>query len=135
MSVLASLIISGGAWAGGGNISLTEARLLLADTPPVERVEIYGDCYSAYTMFLGADNLCIDHNAAFYFHHPVTRSEYRSGTWTGRGIPHDAHLRIARHYPAPLRNWYLATIPGSDPNTFYRFTGDQIAKMAGTPLC
>ena len=60
-------------------------------------------CNSACTMFLAVPNLCVSSRTRFGFHGP---------SWYGF-IPAEGYafeagsLFMARHYPEPIRSWYI----------------------------
>lgn len=69
------------------------------------RVELRGEvCLSACTMYLGLDNVCVDHRTQFGFHGPSTY---------GRPMPPEYFEYwsqvLASHYLPPLSNWFMTT--------------------------
>ncbi|WP_341366850.1 hypothetical protein [Yoonia sp. BS5-3] len=60
-------------------------------------------CYSSCTMYLGAEQVCVDPETIFGFHGPSQR---------GRALPPDRFEHwsavMAGHYNAPLRDWFLS---------------------------
>lgn len=68
-----------------------------------QSIEIRGAlCYSTCTMFLGLAQTCISPNTMFGFHGP-SRSGVRL---KADEFEHYSQL-IARHYPKPLRDWFM----------------------------
>lgn len=67
--------------------------------------EIRGQCFSACTMFLAMDNVCITKNAEFWFHH-VTIGGVRAGSYT---------KVMYRSYPKWVRD-YIDANGGLGPN-------------------
>lgn len=89
-----------------------------------QQIQIQGNiCYSTCTMYLGLPQTCISPETTFGFHGP---SSY------GRALDADTFRRasslIARHYPAPLREWYMRE-GRHEIRMLYRFTGSEIIKM------
>lgn len=85
-------------------------------------------CYSTCTMYLGLEQTCISPQTTFGFHGP---SSY------GRALDADLFRRtssaIARHYPEPLREWYMRE-GRHEIRSIYRFSGAEIIKM-GVKQC
>ena len=85
----------------GGSIAAYMARVDALNASH-RRVEISGDCRSACTLYLGADNLCVSQTAILRFHRPsrprqpLTDSQFD-----------DFSRRMASYYPDPIRNWFL----------------------------
>lgn len=77
---------------GGGNIA---AYADLIDMLGTKEVRIVGVCKSACTMFLGAQNVCVDPHASLGFHGPDGKDE---------SIAYLLQLvdKIASHYPPEL---------------------------------
>lgn len=87
-------------------------------------IEIQGRiCFSTCTMYLGLPQTCVSPTTTFGFHGP---SSY------GRALDPDTFRRasstIARHYPAPLREWYMRE-GRHEIRSLYRFSGADIIKM------
>lgn len=70
-----------------------------------ERVEIAGECYSACTLYLGLEKVCVMPQARLGFHGPSTNLP---------GIPlpladfERQTRRMASYYPPAIRQWFLA---------------------------
>lgn len=68
------------------------------------RVKILGKCYSACTLYLSLNAVCISPRARLGFHAPSTRLE-------GIPLPYEDFQywsqRMADSYREPLRTWYL----------------------------
>lgn len=89
-----------------------------------QSVEIRGNiCYSTCTMYLAAENLCVDPRTTFGFHGP---SRY------GAPLPPDQFEMwsevIARHYNAPLRDWFMRDARYAR-NDILRISGSQIIRL------
>ena len=94
-----------------------------------QSVEIRGNiCYSTCTMYLAAENVCVDPRTTFGFHGP---SRY------GQPLPPAQFDRwsevMARHYREPLRSWFMrdARYAQSD---IRRLSGAQLIAL-GYPGC
>lgn len=68
-----------------------------------QKVEIRGrDCLSSCTMYLGADNVCVEPGTSFGFHGPhrflktLTKTEFDQ--WS---------RFISGYYPPPVQTWYM----------------------------
>lgn len=68
-----------------------------------QQVEIRGrECLSSCTMYLGADNVCVEPNTSFGFHGPhrflktLTKTEFDQ--WS---------RFISGYYPPPVQTWYM----------------------------
>ena len=69
------------------------------------RVEIRGRvCYSTCTMFIGLPQSCVDPNTTFGFHGPS-----RSGRRLAQAEFDYFSTVMAKHYPKPLREWFMTT--------------------------
>lgn len=68
------------------------------------RVQIRGACWSSCTMYLALPDTCVSRRALLGFHGP-------GSVRPGIGLRPEAFeywsQLIARHYPEPLRGWYL----------------------------
>lgn len=92
------------------------------------RVEIVGECRSACTLYLGAENVCVSRSAALRFHGP-SRPD---APLTPRQF--DAFsVRMAQYYPEPIRSWFLETARYRLTGT-YTLTGPTLIRM-GVPEC
>jgi hypothetical protein len=85
------------------------------------QVEIRGGiCYSACTMYLGAENVCISPATVFGFHGPSRR---------GRALPASEFEYwskiMAQYYPAGLREWFMQTA---------RYSGSNVMQVNGSEL-
>ena len=89
------------------------------------RVEIRGDCWSSCTMYLALPRTCVSRDALLGFHGP------------GSGMPgiglipaefERASQMMARHYPEPLRGWFLREGRVRTVG-FHRFSGRQLIAM------
>jgi hypothetical protein len=85
------------------------------------QVEIRGGiCYSACTMYLGAENVCISPATVFGFHGPSRR---------GRALPASEFEHwskvMAHYYPDGLRQWFLQTA---------RYSGSSVMQVNGSDL-
>lgn len=96
-----------------------------------ERVKVKGTCASACTLYMGLPNACTTRGAEWRFHGP-------SATTRGLGLPFDEFERVsqamARHYPEPVRTWFLSTgrhIIG----TYYRVSGAALIDMGAIKEC
>ncbi|WP_171208056.1 MULTISPECIES: hypothetical protein [unclassified Ruegeria] len=93
-----------------------------------DRVEIRGRiCLSACTLYLAADDVCVDADTMFGFHGP--------SLW---GLALDAasfeywSQLIASQYPAPLRQWYLE-VARHRVNGHHRLSGQQMIELGYAP--
>jgi hypothetical protein len=72
-------------------------------------VELHGAITSSATIFLGADRVCLGLPMSAHFHRP---------SWNGKPMaPVDFQYwkhRIASHYPASVRVWYMLNIQNND---------------------
>ncbi|SEN51128.1 hypothetical protein SAMN04488003_11931 [Loktanella fryxellensis] len=88
----------------GGKIG-ARARMLEGMRASQSRIEIRGGvCYSACTMYLGMDNLCISPATVFGFHGPSRNGRALSPA----EFEHWSQI-MAQYYPAGLREWFLQT--------------------------
>ncbi len=92
-------------------------------------VRIVGSvCYSSCTMLVGLPEACVSRDTVFGFHGPS-----RSGQRLDRARFERASALIAAHYPAPLRNWYMATAR-HELRGLHRMTGADLIRM-GVRAC
>lgn len=82
-----------------------------------EQIRILGDCRSACTMYLGADNVCVAPNASLWFH---GAKPYDTKT---PGIEERLNERIASMYPDFVAKRFL--------RTWRYMNGDAKARMPG----
>lgn len=78
----------------GGRVSLYRDKVRVS-----EKAEIKGTCVSACTMFLGAKNVCVHHDAMVWFHsafNPTTHTVSRAG-----------NEEMSKHWPPQVRDWAL----------------------------
>lgn len=89
------------------------------------RIEIRGDCWSSCTMYLALPRTCVSRDAVLGFHGPGSGMR-------GIGlIPAEferASQMMARHYPEPLRGWFLREGRARTVG-FHRFSGRQLIAM------
>ena len=95
------------------------------------RVEIRGDfCMSACTMYLALTDVCTTPRTIFGFHGPGSEIY-------GIGLPPAAFEHwsrvIARHYPEPIRSWYL-NVARNRTIGFYSVRGRDLIEM-GVAAC
>lgn len=88
------------------------------------RVELRGEvCLSSCTMFLGLDNVCVDHRTQFGFHGP---SSY------GRPMPPEYFEYwsqvLAKNYTAPLKTWYM-TKARYKLDGYYPISGEELIRL------
>lgn len=132
---------AGGAWAQtppvmrihndpGGDLAARVALIgRLRDKGQIVEIRD-GYCMSACTLYLGLDTTCVGRGARFGFHGPASR-HYGVGV-TPDVFEHWSH-EMARHYPLPLRDWYLTTARHVVVG-FYEITGGELIEM-GVPEC
>jgi len=94
-----------------------------------DRVEIRGRrCLSSCTMYLGLENVCVSAKTTFGFHGP---------TYYGKALAPDRFeywsTVMADHYPAPIRDWFMAKGRYKTKGT-YKFKGSKIIDL-GTAEC
>ena len=95
------------------------------------RVEIRGDyCMSACTMYLGLADVCTAPTTVFGFHGPA--SEIYGIGLTPTAFEHWSHV-MARHYPEPIRSWYL-NVARNRTMGFYSVRGSDLIGM-GVAAC
>ncbi len=104
-----------------GGLIGERARLLERINTARAQVEIRGNiCYSACTMYLGAENVCISPATIFGFHGPsrggraLQTSEFEH--WSNV---------MAHYYPNGLRQWFLQTA---------RYSGSNVMQINGSDL-
>jgi hypothetical protein len=93
------------------------------------RVEIRGDiCLSSCTMYLGAGDVCVSPETDFGFHGP---------SFFGADLPPPEFefwsRVIARHYNAPLREWFMREARYRQIR-HYTVTGSELIRI-GYPSC
>lgn len=66
------------------------------------RVELRGRCYSACTLYLGLETVCVSRRARLGFHGPSSYGRPLSGPEFERWS-----RLMAGYYREPLRSWYL----------------------------
>ena len=93
-------------------------------------VRIEGLCLSACTLYLGAKNICIGEEAKLGFHGPAS-------AFGGFPLPKPEFERLtkqmARHYPKPLRDWFMSTAR-YELTDYYVVTGAEAIRM-GVKRC
>ncbi len=95
------------------------------------RVEIRGDyCMSACTMYLALSDLCVAPRTVFGFHGPGS-SIYGIGL-TPAAFEHWSQV-MARHYPEPIRSWYL-NVARNRTIGFYSVQGHDLIEIGGRSL-
>lgn len=93
------------------------------------RVELRGRiCYSACTMYLGADDVCVSETTTFGFHGPSQQGR----PLAPRQFEHWSEV-MAAHYNAPLRDWFMREARYRI-NGYYRVTGESLIAL-GYPRC
>lgn len=93
------------------------------------RIELRGRiCYSSCTMYLGAENLCVSPETTFGFHGP----SQQGAPLAPRQFEHWSDV-MARHYKAPLRDWFMREARHRITG-YYRVTGATLIAM-GYPAC
>ncbi|MFQ1699087.1 hypothetical protein ACJ5NV_00695 [Loktanella agnita] len=93
------------------------------------RVELRGRvCYSACTLYLGADDLCISAGTTFGFHGPSQHGQ----PLPPRQFEHWSQV-MASHYNPALRRWFMAQARHRISG-YYRFKGTELIAM-GYPAC
>ena len=108
----------------GGSITLYEDFFWANQT---RMFVIAGTCVSSCTMFLGAQNVCVEADAAIGFHGPSTDSE-NPGRMT------NLVMRISALYPEPLRKPFQDLWSRSEAITW--LTGAQVHDLApAVALC
>ncbi|MBY6003881.1 hypothetical protein KUV62_08185 [Salipiger bermudensis] len=123
---LASVHVVGNDRGGRLQPRLAEIRQLRSQGV---RVEIRGNfCLSSCTLYLGAGDVCVASNTRFGFHGPYYRfkpiSPDRFDYWS---------RRMAEHYPAPLRDWFLSEARFVS-NGYVSLSGAELIRM-GVPRC
>lgn len=91
------------------------------------RVELRGRiCYSSCTLYLGADQVCVNEDTVFGFHGPSQR---------GNALPQDRFEHwsavMAAHYNAPLRDWFLSEARHRISG-YHRVTGASLVALGYT---
>ncbi len=95
------------------------------------KVEIRGDyCLSACTLYLGIADVCTTPRTVFGFHGPGS-AIYGIGL-TPAAFEHWSQV-MARHYPPPLRSWYL-NVARNRTTGFYSVRGRDLIEM-GLAAC
>ena len=61
------------------------------------RIEIRGSCVSSCTIFLGAQNVCVDRRAMLWFHAAHDRET--------RQISAEGNRMLAAYWPKPVQDW------------------------------
>jgi hypothetical protein len=104
-----------------GGLIGARARILDSINTARAQVEIRGGiCYSACTMYLGAENVCVSPATVFGFHGPSRG---------GRALPvsefeHWSNV-MANYYPDGLRQWFMQTA---------RYSGSSVMQVSGAAL-
>lgn len=89
-----------------------------------QRVEIRGRlCLSTCTMYLGLPQTCVSPTTVFGFHGP----SYYGTPLSTRDFEYWSNV-IAKHYPEPIRSWYLREGRTRVLNS-YRIKGRQLIRM------
>lgn len=86
----------------GGYIS-ERAKEIAALRLSGEPVQIRGTCFSACTMYLSLDNVCVWPEAVLGFHGPSAKRAL------GQEEFDDVSHFIATHYPTSLQKWFMDT--------------------------
>lgn len=107
----------------GGLVSRRVAEILKIQADG-KRVEIRGRvCLSTCTMYLGMPQTCISPTTVFGFHGP----SYYGTPLSHRDFEYWSNV-IAKHYPEPIRSWYMR-----DGRTrifsAYRIKGRELIRM------
>ncbi|MBY6140980.1 hypothetical protein KUV26_16190 [Leisingera daeponensis] len=93
------------------------------------RVEIRGRiCYSTCTLFLGLPGTCVAPGTVFGFHGPSRRGVRLKD----KDFEYFSRL-MARHYPEPLRAWFLHT-GRNRISGVYKIKGSELIRM-GIAAC
>lgn len=97
-----------------------------------ERVEIRGRCISACTLYLGLENACTTRGAEWGFHGP-------SANTNGLGLPLGEFERLsqsmARHYPEPVREWFMSTARFVSGRDYYAVSGADLIDLGAIREC
>ena len=90
----------------GGNLK-EKSRQIRKILRSGARVEIRGKvCLSACTMYLGVPGVCVEAETIFGFHGPSSR--LYGVALRNEQFEHWSNV-MARHYPEPIRLWFLKT--------------------------
>lgn len=96
------------------------------------RVEIRGQrCFSACTMYLGVDDLCIAPYTRFGFHGPSIRNSYEKDNADIMA----ATLEMARNYPPELADWFMRVARFVHGKSMYYIQGRTLIKKYGYETC
>ena len=82
-------------------------------------------CLSACTMYLGADNVCVEPDAYLGFHGATAKTEADSLYWT---------KFVASYYPPKLREWFYNSGASELKVAWKGLSGSEVADM-GVSLC
>lgn len=115
---------------GGGSVEARVAAVRQLQESGT-RVEIRGGyCLSACTMYLALTDLCTTPQTVFGFHGPA--SEVYGIGLTPAAFEHWSRV-MARHYPEPIRSWYLS-VARNRTMGFYSVRGRDLIEM-GVAAC
>ena len=104
-----------------GGLIGARARIVESINTSRAQVEIRGGiCYSACTMYLGAENVCISPATVFGFHGPSRGGRPLSAP----EFEHWSNV-MAHYYPDGLRQWFMKTA---------RYSGSRVMQVRGTAL-
>ena len=93
-----------------------------------ESIEIRGECYSACTLLLRAENVCVSREAALYFHMP--RFEAPDGTVR---VAWEFKDWVMGKYPEPIRD--MIEEFGGLKEEFTMISGGTVIDYAGVDDC
>ena len=93
------------------------------------RVEIRGSiCLSSCTMYLGAENVCVNPEASFGFHGP----SYYGQQLAPEHFEYWSKI-LASHYPPAIRKWFMTTARHKRTG-YYTVQGIELIQH-GVPAC
>ena len=92
------------------------------------RVEIRGTiCLSSCTMYLGAENVCVNPEASFGFH----GSSYYGQPLAPEDFEYWSKI-LASHYPPAIRKWFMTTARHKR-TSYYTIRGNELIQQGVRP--
>lgn len=100
---------------------IVERELFMESIDPQVSIELADKCYSACTMYLSRPNVCVFPSTILFFHGPARKKTPLSKEEFDRDS-----IRMARHYPAPIAEWFMSTGRHVQGNQFYTVRGSEL---------
>lgn len=108
--------------------SVQEYHQAIMDAGPT-RVEISGYCYSACTLWLGAQNVCVHRDASFGFHGPTAADP------VARAYGEALMVMLYTMAGGRLAEWFVAEAARLEGRELAPLTAQQVVRLRSAEWC